>query len=163
MDRVYFREIRINRYKVSHRFSQGFSQIFADNKRKLPQIMNENEISYIVRGAIFKVYNNLGPGLLESVYENALAFELRRAGLNVECQKSFLVKYSDNHLEKGFRVDLLVENKVIVEIKSVDQVIDIHYKQLLTYLKISGLKLGLLINFNTSAIDKSIIRIVNKL
>jgi GxxExxY protein len=125
--------------------------------------MYENEISYLIRGAAFKVYNNLGPGLLESIYEFALAFELRKAGLNVQCQKSFPVVYSGNHLDNGFRMDLLVESKVIVEIKSVDQLIDIHHKQLLTYLKITGLKLGLLINFNTNSIDKSIIRIVNGL
>jgi GxxExxY protein len=125
--------------------------------------MKENEISYLIRGAAFKVYNNLGPGLLESVYEFALAFELRQAGLNVQCQKSIPVVYSGNYLDNGFRMDLLVESKVIVEIKSVDQLIDIHHKQLLTYLKITGMKLGLLINFNTISIDKSIIRIVNGL
>ncbi len=125
--------------------------------------MNENEISYLIRGAAFKVYNNLGPGLLESVYEFALAFELRQSGLFVQCQKSIPVVYSGNHLDNGFRMDLLIESKVIVEIKSVDQLIDIHHKQLLTYLKITGLKLGMLINFNTNSINKSIIRIVNGL
>lgn len=125
--------------------------------------MTENEISYQIRGGAFKVYNNLGPGLLESVYEFALAFELRQSGLIVACQSAFPVIYSGNVLETGFRLDLLVENKVIVEIKSVEKLIDVHHKQLLTYLRITGLKLGLLINFNTSRIDESIIRIVNKL
>jgi GxxExxY protein len=125
--------------------------------------MNENEISYTVRGAIFKVYNNLGPGLLESVYEYALAFELRKAGLKIENQKAFPVIYEGNRLETGFRLDILVEEKVILEIKSVDQLADIHHKQVLTYLKVTGLKLGLLVNFNSAKIDASIIRIVNKL
>lgn len=125
--------------------------------------MKENEISYKIRGAAFKVYNSLGPGLLESVYEYAMAFELRKIGLEVLCQKPFPVIYEGNRLDTGFRLDLLIENQVIVEIKSVDQLIDIHHKQLLTYLKITDLKLGLLINFNTASIDKSIIRIVNGL
>ena len=125
--------------------------------------MNENEISYLIRGAVFKVYNSLGPGLLESVYEYALAFELRKAGLKVECQKPFPVIYEGYRLETGLRLDILVEDKVILEIKSVDQLADIHHKQLLTYLKIIGLKLGLLINFNTAKIDESIVRIVNGL
>ncbi|MFO7614461.1 MAG: GxxExxY protein [Bacteroidales bacterium] len=125
--------------------------------------MLENEISYLVRGLIFKVYNNLGPGLLESIYEFALAFEMRKAGLKVECQKSFPVIYEGNILETGFRLDIIVEDKVILEIKSVDQLADVHHKQLLTYLKITGVKLGLLINFNTANINSSIIRIVNNL
>jgi len=125
--------------------------------------MNENELSYLIRGAIYKVYKNLGPGLLESVYEFALAFELRQAGLKAECQKPFPVVYERNILETGFRLDIIVENKVILEIKSVDQLADVHHKQLLTYLKITGVKLGLLINFNTTDINGSIIRIVNRL
>jgi GxxExxY protein len=125
--------------------------------------MNENELSYLIRGAIFKVYNNLGPGLLESVYEFAMAFELRQAGLDVGCQKPFPVVYEGHVLETGFRLDIIVENKVILEIKSVDELAAVHHKQLLTYLKITGVKLGLLINFNTSDLNKSIVRIANKL
>jgi len=125
--------------------------------------MEENEISYIIRGAIYRVYNNLGPGLLESVYEFSLAFELRKAGLKVDCQKPFPVVYEGNILETGFRLDIIVENKVILEIKSVDELADVHHKQLLTYLKVTGVKLGLLINFNSADINKSIVRIVNKL
>jgi GxxExxY protein len=125
--------------------------------------MNENELSYLIRGAIYKVYNNLGPGLLESVYEFALAFELRQAGLKTECQRPFPVVYEGNVLETGFRLDIIVENKVILEIKSVEELADVHHKQLLTYLKITGVKLGLLINFNTSNLNNSIIRIANKL
>jgi GxxExxY protein len=137
-----------------------------DLRRFLTQIyadMNENDLSYIVRGAIFKVYNNLGPGLLESVYEFALAFELRKVGLKTECQRPFPVVYEGNILETGFRLDIIVENKVILEIKSVEALADVHHKQLLTYLKITGVKLGLLINFNSGNMNGSIIRIVNKL
>ena len=125
--------------------------------------MNENELSYLIRGAIYKVYNNLGPGLLESVYEFSLAFELKKLGLKTECQRPFPVVYEGNILETGFRLDIIVENKVILEIKSVDELADIHHKQLLTYLKVTGVKLGLLINFNSSNLNKSIVRIANKL
>jgi len=125
--------------------------------------MNENELSYLIRGAVFKVYNNLGPGLLESVYEFALAFELKKLGLKTECQRPFPVVYEGNILDTGFRLDIIVENKVILEIKSVDELSDVHHKQLLTYLKITGKKLGLLINFNTSDLKQSIVRIVNNL
>jgi GxxExxY protein len=125
--------------------------------------MNENELSYLIRGAIFKVYNNLGPGLLESVYEFAMAFELKKSGLKTECQRPFPVVYEGNILETGFRLDIIVENKVILEIKSVDDLADVHHKQLLTYLKITGVKLGLLVNFNTSDLTKSIVRIANEL
>ena len=92
-----------------------------------------------------------------------MAFELRRAGLTTECQRPFPVVYEGNVLETGFRLDIIVENKVILEIKSVDELADVHHKQLLTYLKVTGVKLGLLINFNSSDINKSIIRIANKL
>lgn len=125
--------------------------------------MTENELSYAIRGAVFKVYNTLGPGLLESVYEFALAFELKELGYQVSCQKPFPVVYRGYTLETGFRLDMIVENKIIIEIKSVEQLTDVHHKQLLTYLKLTGVKLGLLINFNTSDLPGSIIRIVNNL
>ena len=120
-------------------------------------------MSYLIRGAIYKVYNNLGPGLLESIYEFALAFELRHMGLKTECQRPFPVIYNGSVLETGFRLDIIVEDKVILEIKSIEALLDVHHKQLLTYLKATGVKLGLLINFNTSDLNKSIIRLVNKL
>ncbi len=123
----------------------------------------ENIISYDIRGAIFKVYNNLGPGLLESVYEYALSYELKKAGRKVKTQLSLPVRYEDQELELGFRIDLLVDDLVIVELKSVEALAPVHYKQLLTYLKLTGLKLGLLVNFNTAEINKSIVRIVNNL
>jgi GxxExxY protein len=125
--------------------------------------MSENDISYDIRGAAFKVHTNLGPGLLESVYEVALAHELTKLGYEVKVQVGLPVVYDDIKLEMGYRMDLLVNDLVVVEIKSVDALADVHHKQLLTYLKLSGKKLGLLINFNVSSIKDSIIRIVNNL
>ena len=125
--------------------------------------MTENEISYIIRGAIFKVYNKVGPGLLESAYEAALAYELKKEGLSVQTQVGLPFTYEEISLDIGYRLDILVENKVIIEVKSVEALADVHYKQLLTYLKLSDKRLGILINFNTNEIDKSIKRIVNKL
>ena len=125
--------------------------------------MTENEISYLIRGAIYKVYNNIGPGLLESVYETALVYELRKIGLNVKSQLGLPFIYEELKMEVGFRIDIFAENKVIVEVKSVEHLAELHYKQLLTYLKLSEVKLGLLVNFNTSEINENIIRIVNHL
>ncbi|MFD1163958.1 MULTISPECIES: GxxExxY protein [Hwangdonia] len=123
----------------------------------------ENEISYLIRGAIFKVYNELGPGLLESVYEAVLSFELQKQGLDVKSQVPLPVYYDGHKLEVGFRLDLLVNNKVIIEIKSVETLSKVHHKQVLTYLKISELKLGILVNFNVDEITKGIFRKVNGL
>ena len=125
--------------------------------------MHENDISYAVRGAAFKVHTELGPGLLESVYESALAYELRQEGFDVFTQLGIPVVYKEVEMEQGFRMDLLINNKVVVEVKSVDTLLDVHHKQLLTYLKLSGKKLGLLINFNSVKLKNSIIRIVNNL
>jgi GxxExxY protein len=126
-------------------------------------MLSENEISYSIRGAAFKVYNSLGPGLLESVYEYALAYELKNQGFCVNIQVPLPVIYDHIILPLRFRIDLQINNQVIIEIKSVESLSDLHHKQLLTYLKLSGLKLGLLINFNSSDLARSIIRIVNKL
>lgn len=125
--------------------------------------MIENDISFDVRGAAFKVHTNLGPGLLESVYELALAHELRKMGHDVKSQVGLPFIYDDIKLETGYRIDLLVDDLVIVEIKSVDALADVHHKQLLTYLKLSGKKLGLLINFNVALLKEAIVRIVNNL
>jgi GxxExxY protein len=125
--------------------------------------MSENELSYIIRGCIFNVYNNLGPGLLESVYEAALVFELRKNNLKVRSQVPIPVIYGGEQLDLGFRLDILVEDTVIVEVKSVDLIHDVHHKQVITYLKLSGKKLGLLVNFNSSDISGSIFRKVNGL
>lgn len=125
--------------------------------------MEINDITYKIRGAIFTVHNELGPGLLESVYEAALAFELIEMGLNVKTQLGLPVNYRNQKLELGFRLDILVNDIVIIEIKSVEILHDVHKKQLLTYLKLSGRKVGLLVNFNVAKlVDKeSLIRIIN--
>lgn len=120
--------------------------------------MTENEISYVVRGAIFKVYNELGPGLLESIYEAALCYQLRKDGLHVERQVPLKVFYDGQVLPVDYRLDILVEDKVIIELKSVVELLDLHHKQLLTYLRVSHKKLGILVNFNTGDIRHSIYR-----
>lgn len=125
--------------------------------------MDENEITYKIRGSIFSVYKELGPGLLESVYEAALIYQLRNDGLYVESQKKIDVYYDGKLLPVDFRLDIVVEDKVIVELKSVEMLKDLHKKQLLTYLKLSGRKVGLLVNFNTADLTKNIVRIVNGL
>ena len=123
--------------------------------------MTENEISYKVRGIIFDIYNKLGSGLYESVYEEILAFELSKTNLNYSRQKALPVIWEDLKMDHGFRTDIIVENKIIIEIKSIELIANVHYKQLLTYLKVSNLKLGLLVNFNSDPLF--IKRIVNNL
>jgi len=125
--------------------------------------MDENDLSYLIRGAAFSVYNILGPGLLEHIYESALKFELESLHLDIRSQEKIPVRYKENDMGIGYRADLIVNQKVIIEIKSIKELDNIHYKQLLTYLKLSGHKLGLLINFNTNDLATSIVRIVNKL
>lgn len=125
--------------------------------------MTENEISQIIVDVSYKIHTKLGPGLLESVYEAILFHELVKRGLSVERQKSIPVIWDQVFLDIGFRADLIVENKVIVEIKSVEQVSRVHPKQLLTYLRITKLKLGLLINFNEELIKNGITRVANGL
>jgi GxxExxY protein len=126
--------------------------------------MNElNDLTYIIRGAIFEVHSTLGPGLLESVYEAALLHELNLRGVHATAQQGVPVFYKDVNLELGFRMDLLVEDQVVVEIKSIESLHDVQKKQLLTYLKLSGKKIGILVNFNVvKLVDKeSLIRIIN--
>ena len=125
--------------------------------------MHQNDISYLIRKAAFTIHTALGPGLLESVYETLLRHELQKAGLAVECQVGLPVLYDGLRLENGFRMDLVVEKAVVVELKSVEMLLEVHHKQLLTYLKLSGHKLGLLINFNVPAIKEGIFRKVNGL
>ena len=123
--------------------------------------MNTNDVTYEVRGAIYDVYKELGPGLLESVYEEALAFELEQRGLIVERQKQVPITYKGNVLKTELRLDLLVEDKVIVELKSVEEMKNVFAKQLLTYLRLMNKKVGLLVNFNTDIILTAITRIAN--
>jgi GxxExxY protein len=125
--------------------------------------MKENDLSFKIRGAIFDVYNCLGPGLLESVYVAALEYELKAKGLDVKREVPVPVYYKDVRLDMGFRLDLLVENKVIIEVKSVETMAGVHHKQMLTYLKVTNLKLGILVNFNVLNIKDAIFRKVNEL
>lgn len=123
--------------------------------------MNENEISFYIRKSIFSVYNELGPGLLEKVYEKVLALELKNNGLSVKTQVPIPITFKGIFIDSSFIADIIVEDKVIIEIKSIPEIINVHHKQLLTYLKLTKLKLGILVNFNTDYIDKSIIRKIN--
>lgn len=123
--------------------------------------MTENEISYQIRGAIYNVYNALGPGLLENIYEAAMVYELRKRGLKVEEQKALAVIYDGVRLPVDYRMDLLVEDKVIIELKSVDDLKKVFFKQLLTYLRIADKRLGILVNFSCDEINKNIFRVAN--
>ena len=126
--------------------------------------MTENEISRIVVNKCYEIHVELGPGLLESVYEEILYYELCSENLKVKRQHGLPVFYKDLKMNIGFRADLIVENKVIVELKSVEKIAPVHQKQLLTYLKITELKLGLLINFNEEdSLDQIMSNIINKL
>ena len=126
-------------------------------------IMHENELSKEVIGLAIKVHRNLGPGLLESAYEECLYYELNKAGISVEKQKPMPLVYDEVKLDIGYRMDLFIENKLVVEIKSVNALNDVHLAQILTYLKLSESKLGLLINFNVSLLRNGIKRVVNNL
>ncbi|WP_139419145.1 GxxExxY protein [Chryseobacterium mulctrae] len=125
--------------------------------------MTENELSYKIIGAALEVHKTLGVGLLENAYEVALAYELKELGLKVESQLLLPLKYKSELIDNAYRIDLIVENKIIIEIKSVVEIHPIFYSQVLTYLKLTDIKLGLLINFNTPLIKDGIHRIVNNL
>lgn len=125
--------------------------------------MTENELSRIIVNIAYQIHTKIGPGLLESVYEEIMFQELKSFGLKVERQKAIPVIWNETKLEIGFRADLIVENKVIIELKSVEELVPVHYKQLLTYLKLTKMKLGLLINFNENMIKDGIKRVVNNL
>lgn len=125
--------------------------------------MTENELSYKIIGCALEVHKNLGVGLLENAYEISLAYELKKVGLNVRQQIHLPLKYKEITIENAYRVNLIVENKVIIEVKSVLDIHPVFHAQLLTYLKLTNIKLGLLINFNTPLIKDGVHRIVNKL
>ena len=131
--------------------------------KKLIIPMTENEISYKIIGAALEVHKNLGVGLLESAYETALVYELQNLGLKVKQQYALALNYKEIEIDNAYRIDILVEEKVIVEVKSVLELNPIHFAQTNTYLKFTGLKLGLLINFKTQLLKDGIHRIVNKL
>lgn len=122
--------------------------------------MELNDLSYKIIGCVYKVHAALGPGLLESTYEVCLEYELLKSGIFVERQKVLPVEYDKKLLEAGYRIDLLVDNKIILELKAVDEIAPIHKAQVMTYLKLSGLKLGLLLNFNVQDMKKGINRII---
>ena len=124
-------------------------------------MMTDNDITYQIRGAIYDVYKNLGPGLLESVYEEALVYELEKRGLTVERQKEVSIQYDGHVLKTPLRLDLLVEGRVVVELKSVKEMQDVFWKQTRTYLRLLGLRVGILVNFNTDDILSSMERVVD--
>ena len=125
--------------------------------------MTENELSKIIVDTCYQIHVTLGPGLFESVYEEILYYELSQKGLRVSRQQTIPVIWKGVQMGPGFRSDLIVENLVLIEIKSVSAIAPIHFKQVLTYLKLTGLKLGLLINFNESLIKEGVTRVVNNL
>lgn len=123
--------------------------------------MTENEISKIVFECALKVHKNLGPGLLESAYEECLFYELKKSNLIVEKQKALPLIYEEVKLDVGYRIDIIVENKFIIEVKSVESLNEVHLAQVLTYLRLSNCKLGLLINFNVKLLKEGVRRIIN--
>ena len=125
--------------------------------------MSENEIGTLTLDAAFEVHKTLGPGLLESSYEHCLAYELIQKGLQVSIQKPLPLIYKETRLECGYRIDLLIENKVLVEVKAVEAINDIHLAQVLTYLKLTNCRLGYLLNFNVVQLKSGIKRVVNNL
>lgn len=123
--------------------------------------MTDDDLTYLIRGCIFNVYNKLGPGLFESVYEAALCHELDKAGLKYKRQQELPVYYDDIILDVAFRIDIFVEDSIVIEIKSVEEFSKVHYKQIITYLKLLNVSIGMLVNFNTDSIKENIKRIVN--
>jgi GxxExxY protein len=125
--------------------------------------MTENEVATQIVDVAFKIHTAYGPGLLESVYETIMAYDLAKRGLQVRRQQPIPVIHETVRMEVGFRADLIVENKVVVEVKSIETIAPVHKKQLLTYLRLTDKKLGLLINFNVDLIKNGIARVVNRL
>jgi GxxExxY protein len=126
-------------------------------------MMSENEISGVVMDLCIAIHRKYGPGLFESVYEEILCYELQKSGIEFRRQQGIPVVHEEIRMEVGFRADIIIENKVILELKSVKALEEVHYKQVLTYLKLTNLKLGMLINFNVPLIKDGIHRIVNRL
>jgi GxxExxY protein len=125
--------------------------------------MTENEISHIIIGVAIELHKTIGPGLLESAYETAMAFDLKQKGFEIRQQVPMPFIYKEVKQDIGFRIDLIVDHKVIIEVKSIEALAPVHFAQTLTYLKLSGLKLGLLINFNSKILKDQIHRIANNL
>jgi len=129
--------------------------------RRYQMKIRDNDLSGVVIGSAIRVHSALGPGLLESAYQAALTYELRSQGWEVQSQVILPVKYDGKQIDNGYRIDLLIEKRLIIEIKSVDQIAPIHQAQILTYLRLSGLKLALLINFNSLLLKDGIRRFIN--
>ncbi len=125
--------------------------------------LNENQLTTLVLDKCFEIHRELGPGLFESVYEKILAFELKREGLIVQEQLGLPVEWKEERIDLGFRIDLKVENKLIIELKSIETILPVHKKQLLTYIRLSKIKLGLLVNFNENLLKDGLHRVVNNL
>lgn len=125
--------------------------------------LNENQLTSLVLDKCFEIHRELGPGLFESVYEKILAFELKREGLIVQEQLGLPVEWKEERIDLGFRIDLKVENKLIIELKSIETILPVHKKQLLTYIRLSKIKLGLLVNFNENLLKDGLHRVVNNL
>lgn len=125
--------------------------------------MDENQLSYKIIGVALELHRNIGPGLLESTYENALVYDLKDVGLEVRQQVPMPFLYKEIKMDVGYRIDLLIENKIIIEVKSVETLAPVHFAQLLTYLKLSSMKLGLLMNFNCKLLKDGIHRVVNNM
>jgi len=125
------------------------------------QQLNENELSNIILGCAIEVHKQLGPGLLESAYQECLYYELLKAGLQVQKEKPMPIIYKEVKLDHGYRIDLLVNNKVVIEIKTVEAFTDVHTAQVLTYLKLGNYKLGLLLNFHVTTLKNGIKRVIN--
>jgi GxxExxY protein len=142
----------------------GFVQLISESNLFLTKntfAMKENQISQVFIGAAIEIHRALGPGLLESVYEKVLVYELLKRGLKIENQKGIPITYKELHIEDAFKADIIVEDKVVIELKSVEELRDVHYKQVSTYLKLSKLKLGVLINFNEAYLKEGVRRVVN--
>ena len=136
-------------------------RVLAEARRHRGIKMDENEIGTIVVDRAVKLHRSLGPGLLETVYEAVLVRELERAGLSVQRQVSVPINFDGLVFDEGFRADIIVSNKVILELKSIENILPVHKKQLLTYLKLTGLKLGYLLNFGDELMKNGITRIIN--
>ncbi len=130
---------------------------------KMPKLYSENDISKFIVDVAYNIHVQYGPGLFESVYEEIMCYELIKRSLNIKCQSPIPLVHDEIKFEAGFRADIIVENLVLIELKSVEALAPVHYKQVQTYLKLTNLKLGLLINFNVALIKDGIHRIVNKL
>lgn len=159
MDSVGKKKNKLTQNSQKRRTETSVNSVSSVGRNKLKNtIMTENDLTYRIRGSIFKVYKQLGPGLLESVYEEALVYQLSKDGMQVARQTSIPIYYDGIKLSTNLRLDIIVEDSVIIEIKSVKEIETVHHKQLLTYMKLARKHLGFLVNFNTDDINRSTYR-----